>query len=244
MILEIDAGNTSLKWRVVNAMGDVVSRGRHGHSHEYADISKQLDGLNVRSARVSCVAGVQTESNIKQWLDNFGSIKVCIARTLKSFAGLQVAYDNPERLGVDRWLAMLAAWSPGQACCVVDCGSAITVDLVNADGVHLGGYIVPGLKIMRSGLLGETGQIKMEPEAASSSLAPGVNTSQAVNNGILRMAVSFVQSVLDVLDSNGNGWKVVMTGGDMDTINQFISAGVTIECVPELVLDGLSIALG
>jgi type III pantothenate kinase len=243
MILEIDAGNTALKWRVVNVAGEIISRGRQSYSRALADISKDLCGVNIKVARVACVAGRQTEFGIKEWLGGLGVLEVNFARTLSMFSGLKIAYQNPARLGVDRWLAMLAARTEQKACCVIDCGSAITVDFVNTQGSHLGGYIVPGLKTMQSGLLGNTRQIKLDKLESTSALGLGSSTSEGVNNGILRMAVSFLQSVLDDASRKGEGFHVFMTGGDMETVRPFLSSEMPIELVPELVLNGLRIAL-
>lgn len=243
MILEIDAGNTALKWRVISVTGEIVSRGRQSYSRALSDIDRQLFDVNIRMARVACVAGKQTEMSIKDWLGDLGVLDVNFARTLNTFSGLKIAYQNPERLGVDRWLAMLAARTEQKACCVIDCGSAMTVDLVNDQGTHLGGYIVPGLKTMQNGLLGNTRQIKLDNLESSNALGLGSSTSEAVHNGILRMAVSFLQSVLDDVNRKGEEFNILMTGGDMETVRPFLSSDMAIELVPELVLNGLRIAL-
>ena len=72
-------------------------------------------------------------------------------------------YMEPERLGVDRWLAMLAVIEeeqPEVPICVIDCGSAITIDAVNAKGEHVGGLIVPGISMMRNALVKGTSGIR------------------------------------------------------------------------------------
>src|SRR5690606_16101045 len=75
------------------------------------------------------------------------------ATVTASCAGVQNGYVVPEKLGVDRWLALLAAYTTAAGpCCVVDCGTTITVDFVDRTGRHRGGYIVPGLHLMRDAL--------------------------------------------------------------------------------------------
>ncbi|MDP1069535.1 type III pantothenate kinase, partial [Klebsiella pneumoniae] len=77
------------------------------------------------------------------------------------------------RMGVDRWLAMLAAWQRvGQSCWVVDCGSAITLDLLDAEGRHQGGYILPGLRLMQQSLLGNTAEVRVDRDVEHYSVAP------------------------------------------------------------------------
>ena len=242
MILEIDAGNTSLKWRVINDNGDVISRGRKSYREDLSCVISEVEEFNLRIARVSCVAGAEIKNRIKLLLGDFKNLEVYFAKTIKSFSGLQIAYEDPLRLGVDRWLAMLAARSEGRACCVIDCGSAITVDLVDIKGRHLGGYIVPGLQTMSIGLLGEARQIKMDQGVSAASMKWGASTNEAVNNGIFRMSVSFVQSILDEIA--GKDWQIVMTGGDAADIKEYMSTDLPVRCVPELVLDGLVVAFG
>src|SRR5690606_39903500 len=77
----------------------------------------------------------------------------------------------------------------------VDCGSALTIDAVDAGGVHLGGYIVPGMTMLRTSLFRGTAQVRVtDPVAAS--LAPGRSTSAGVENGVLRMSVAFITDVV------------------------------------------------
>ena len=94
-----------------------------------------------------------------------------------------------ESLGVDRWLALLAAHrhAPTEPLMVLDCGSAITLDLLVVGGRHLGGYIVPGLALMRSSLLSETAGVAVEALSSVTS-CPGRDTSTAVGHGLPLMA--------------------------------------------------------
>src|SRR3546814_5490867 len=68
------------------------------------------------------------------------------ARSSAGWHGLRNAYREPERLGVDRWLAMIAAWHTHRgAACIANAGTALTVDVIDAQGQHLGGIIAAGL---------------------------------------------------------------------------------------------------
>ena len=70
-------------------------------------------------------------------------------------------YRDPERLGVDRWLALIAARERSkQPTVIVDAGSACTIDLLDSEGRHLGGYILPGLTAMGEALVRGTHQIQ------------------------------------------------------------------------------------
>src|SRR5690606_38670368 len=157
-------------------------------------------------------------------------------------------YREASRLGVDRWLTLLAAWhhQPGAAV-VVSCGTALTVDLLAGDGEHLGGYIVPGLDTMRSALFAGTSAVKLERLQVPDSLAPGRDTVAAVSRGLIRMAVGLISDAWAELAARGSSPRLWISGGDAELLLGFLdlppgSAAITHR--PNLVLDGLPSALG
>ncbi|WP_156497145.1 type III pantothenate kinase, partial [Alcanivorax sp. HI0083] len=136
----------------------------------------------------------------------------------------------------DRWVAMIEGVQRYGASIIIDCGSALTIDAVDARGVFLGGYIVPGLGMLRGALLRDTSDVHIEPGTAQLQL--GQSTGECVHNGLLRMSVAFVTDVVvelrQVLDDT---CKVLVTGGDApELIGSFAFA---FEHAPDLVLDGL-----
>lgn len=244
MILELDAGNTAIKWRVVSAAGEIQIPAESVMQDRLEGILDRWAKLGIKRARISCVAGKKVSDELEGYLQQELGIEVGVAQTQKIFDGLEISYEDPRRLGVDRWLAMLAARRlSDSSCCVIDCGSAITVDLVRGDGRHRGGYIVPGLALMRRSVLGETQQITMSSDMLDPSVDWGVSTDQAVNFGICRMAVSLIESIANELNRSETRCDIYLTGGDADTINAMLSPQITRVIVPGLVLDGLAIAL-
>lgn len=244
MILELDAGNTSIKWRVVNKEGVVQVAVERVLQEDLDKVAERWAEFGISKARVSCVAGQAVGDVLDGVLNKALGVLPRFAQTQKLFDGLEISYEDPARLGVDRWLAMLAArrLSDG-GCCVIDCGSAITVDVVRVDGVHRGGYIVPGLRLMRRALLGDTKQIKLDSRYVESATRWGVSTDQAVNFGICRMVVSLIESVADELNADERQCDIYLTGGDADVIHSMLRSDLDTVIVPELVLDGLAIAL-
>ena len=119
---------------------------------------------------------------------------------------------------------------------IVDCGSALTIDAVDASGRFLGGYIVPGLGMLRGALLRDTADVHVG--AGDAELGLGKSTGECVHNGLLRMSVAFVTEVVlelqQVLDDTCN---VLITGGDAPAL----LGSFAFDCthVPDLVLDGL-----
>ncbi|MEW5249009.1 type III pantothenate kinase [Microbulbifer sp. 2201CG32-9] len=243
MILEFDLGNSCGKWRQLRA-GAVMARG----SLSYADLHRGLlPGESAlarpRRVRAANVAGAQVAGVLQQVIgDKFG-LPVEFARVEPDCAGVTCAYRDVGRLGVDRWLAVLAAHQryPGPAL-VADCGSALTLDLLGAGGQHLGGYILPGLELMHRALFRDTDAVKVSLDPSPGmSLSPGRDTGEAVNRGLLLMALGAVERSLRLLESQsgGAGPRLWLTGGDAALISSFCEWPYQI--VPDLVLDGLAL---
>jgi type III pantothenate kinase len=237
MILEIDAGNTRIKWRTL-LDGGVRSRG----SLASEGIEKWLYSLGQQQLpdkiRLSCVASKIVVEKITQQVEQWGC-PLIEAKTSQVVAGVSCGYDDPSALGVDRWLAVVAAYQRfKQPCVVVDAGSAITVDLVDREGRHLGGYIVPGLKMMHQALFNGTSKVKVESMGSSFSLEPGRSTEQAVTQGSLVMVQSMVKSAVNRLRENNKSVQVVVTGGDGRDLMAVLDNLACFDA--ELVLDGLT----
>lgn len=158
-------------------------------------------------------------------------------RTPVEGRGVRCAYADPARLGVDRWLAVVAAFvETGGPAIVFDCGTAITVDAVRADGEHLGGLIMPGIGLMRRALYGSAANIPDEGEGDVGLLAR--DTRSAVSGGTLYAAVAFMQHVAAELRGHlGGQTKVLLTGGDAERLRPLLSPDF--EWRPRLVLDGM-----
>ena len=246
MILEIDAGNTAIKWRVINRDGAVVLAAKRLLLAQIVELKKAIIGLEIENARIACVAGEDVRDELSCWVKEGWGVTPGIARTQKSFAGLTVSYSDPQRLGVDRWLAMLAAHKDcGKAVCVIDCGSAITADFVTTDGLHQGGYIVPGLRLMKKAVLGDTRQISMTGGQLENRIHWGKSTDEAVSFGIFRMAVKFLESIFTEIKQSDTNCRVYITGGDADQIKPMLRVVEDLDIVwsADLVFDGLAVAL-
>lgn len=158
-------------------------------------------------------------------------------RATASACGVRCAYADPSRLGVDRWLAVVAAFIEARGSAIVfDCGTAITVDAVRADGEHLGGLIIPGIALMRRALYGSTANIPDEGDGDVGLLAR--DTRSAVSGGSVYAAVAFMQHVAAELRTHiGEKTRVLLTGGDAERLRPLLSPDF--EWRPRLVLDGM-----
>ena len=117
---------------------------------------------------------------------------------------------------------------------MVDAGSAVTIDIVDADGLHLGGYIVPGLGLMHRALWEGTDQIKVELKQGVNIANPGVSTDEAVDKGCVLMLVALIESMVERYQC-----LTVVTGGDGMLLLEQLA--VDAEYLPDLVLDGLAV---
>ncbi len=244
--LEIDAGNTRLKWRVLEYSNQQVQKLKSGSvlapelttalPGSFEEQLSELKSSNIEKIKVSNVRGDNFENSLSLFCQNTFSLKVNYAVVSAECAGIKNAYKNVETLGVDRWLAMLAAYrSANSGVCIVDCGSAITVDLIDTSGQHEGGFIVPGLQLMQRSLGEHTANLNYAPQSTL-NIEPGKNTAVAINHGVLMMALGMLEKINQFWGSN-KSWY--LTGGDARILAPFIKWQYKIN--PDLVMDGLEI---
>lgn len=238
MILELDIGNSRIKWRTLAAQGQPVARGHLSRRDLPGAVSwgELLPVQGVRRMRVSNVAGPEVAAHLDRWARDVLGIVPEYARATACIAGVTSGYREPEKLGVDRWLALLAAWHElGRACVIVDAGTAVTVDVLDDVGTHQGGYIVPGLRLMLDALLSGTSGVRLGAGPVA-SLAAGTCTSDAVLHGCTAMTVALIERT-----RSGSELPLVLTGGDAELLAPWLAAPSLLR--PELVLDGLRLAL-
>ena len=137
MLLEIDYGNTRLKWRLLESKGSkVISRGAVLCFEQLVIELEKIKPLALLFCRICSVRSHKESEQLITLLERRFSIPVQVAYSQHEFAGVTSGYEDATRLGVDRWLAMIAAYHKVQgACVVIDCGTAITVDCLNADEI-------------------------------------------------------------------------------------------------------------
>ena len=246
MILELDIGNSRIKWRLLESpKSGVLSKGRVSNLNELK--ARFVNQHSITKVRIANVREDYFLTELIGWVDQQWSVGADVAQVVRNCNGLKVGYEDLTRLGVDRWLAMLAAYEDSQtACMVVDCGTALTLDKIDATGQHLGGYIVPGVQLLPKALVNNTG-ISLSDFDPKHSLELGNSTDAAVYNGALFMLIAFIEKAITqevTPKQDAAGYTVYLTGGDADLICQFLAPiKMNIKVIPGLVFDGLSIAL-
>jgi len=245
MILELDCGNSFIKWRVLEANArKVVGEGVVDSDLALLESLRALKGLALRFCRMVSVRTAEETGELTDLLrESFKISAVCAAPT-REMSGVRNGYEEFERLGLDRWLAMLGGFHlAGGACLVLDFGTAVTADFVAGNGEHLGGFICPGMPLMRNQLRTHTRKIRygdLAAERALESLVPGRTTVEAVERGCLLMLQGFVLTQLELARSYwGDDFVVFLTGGDAVLVSGIVPEA---RVVPDLVFVGLAMA--
>ena len=236
-ILDLDMGNSRIKWRLSTGQSGVSRNDALGKFFE--NDFGVLDRI-----RVSCVSNEKIQKQVVSFLAEKYLCKPEIAISKSFCSGLRNNYENPKFLGVDRWLACLSAWnvSNRKAVLIIDAGSALTIDTMNDQSECLGGFISPGLEMMQKALVGNTGKIDCDIDARfyAGDRLP-TNTQEAVQGGACLAVLAVVERAVRIFLQQWPAGHICFTGGTGMALAQAI--GMTEAYYPELVLDGLAIAL-
>lgn len=238
MTLELDLGNTRIKWRTIDRGSDALDGGAF-LVEEKQSLGNVLGLVNAADkVRLASVRDMNMEIEICRACRE-RNIEFFSARTQSQCAGVINGYSDPSKMGVDRWLAMVAGYNfKKSACCVVDCGSAITVDIINDHGKHQGGYIVPGFGILKMALFQSTERVHFSLNEQLNACSPGCDTQQAVSHGSLSMVVSWLNSLYSQLRNDyGESSYLYLTGGDAGIVARHLGGEILHR--PDLVMEGL-----
>ena len=245
LVLEllVDIGNTNLKWTrrgAGPAPGLEPMRVLRHHGGLPLDLLAAWEGLErPLRARVACVGAPQVADGLSRLCRAYWGQEPEFVHPRPVWRGLTVAYADPGRLGVDRWLALLAARQLlDRPVLILDAGTAITYDLLLADGRHLGGLILPGIETMRQALLANTQIPRVEPEEIADCWATDTATAIAVAS--LDAPVALAERLLRQLATVAGTEPVLLTtGGDAERLLARLQSSA--RHVPDLVLQGLAL---
>ncbi len=244
-ILDIDAGNTRLKWRLLNEKGDVILSGfDHYKPHYKAVVCRVVDKLPFWPARcrLCCVHTDEATHELASALKNCLELDVESLSSCLNISECELRDTDPKALGADRWLGLLAGRKlcPDKAFMVVDAGTALTLDLCDTKGAYLGGYIVPGSHVHFSGLAEGAQRLgKHCPKRlADGERCPSKSAKGALENGFVTMAASLIEAEYERLKHDV---QVILSGGDGAFLAHHLKIPSTYK--PDLVLEGLGMAL-
>ncbi len=238
MIILIDFGNTYCKWVQI-----VDGYWQHVHSFAYDrtdQINTCLQHLPIDEAAQIHIVSVLGAEFDKQLAKAINKPEVVYFHRVQLLAhGIQLGYSEPASYGVDRYAALVAAHQhfSGHKI-IVDCGTAITLDVLQTNGEHLGGIIVPGVDIMCESLQTRASGIVLKEASAKVSVFAD-NTADAIHSGaVLTTSYGLQGMIKDIKRSLGRA-TLILTGGGRNKILGFDSPGTISR--PHLVLEGLFI---
>ncbi len=244
--LLIDIGNSRIKWAWLEGerLGKAQAAGYAGWRAR--DFARRVIGSRRDADRilVANVAADAVSDALAAGARLAGAPAPERVTTRRHACGVTVGYIDPWRLGIDRLLAMIGAHRrfPRRPVCAVAVGTAMTVDLVGAEGRHWGGAIIPAPSLMTASLLDGTSGIRRRVQGGAGGRGPalfGRSTKAAVEQGALFAAAATVdRAVSEARDLVGRKPHVVLTGGGAQALRPLIRSAHVL--VPDLVLEGLA----
>ncbi len=240
MKLLVDIGNSRVKW----ACSEHHSLSAHGSFAYTTDSMPDRLAQHWRSLAkpqqvyLASVADDEVVQGINAFMWRSWSLQGRAVVPEKECRGLKVAYEDVAAMGVDRWLAMLAAWSRFKApLCIIDCGTAVTVDIIMQEGEHIGGFILPGYALMSQVLRQKTQRIN-SAERVRSVLEPGRSTQACIANGYALALIALLERCIREMHTEGQAdLLLVITGGGAGRILPLLPDDHI--HAPHLVLEGL-----
>ena len=246
--LLIDAGNTQLKLRLCDGLKLAATT----HALDHADraqlqtLLQEHAGLDVY---VSCVTRPAIRAQLQAALEQAQchSSKHSHSKTQRPShwpispavgLGITSSYQQPHKWGVDRWLALAAAYAEQQsACCVIDIGTATTVDICDAQGQHLGGLISPGPLALAQALVQQTALPRAD-EQAPQHLGLAHDTEPALQLGALHTACGLIERAYTLAKRLAACEQVILTGGGASRLAGYLD--IPLQQNPDLVFQGLA----
>ena len=240
-LLVIDLGNTRLKW------GWHDSNGLHVGEplvHKNADLDAWLTknwSFPAAPERVlmTSVAGETLAGQLITFIQRQWHVIPERIYSTAQLGTLKNAYTKPEQLGSDRWVAMFEAYnSVKKNVCVIDCGTAVTIDAIDKSGQHLGGMIMPGFDAMLATLTAST-QLSTANIEIPTEFAMATDTQAAIVTGVSQSIGNLAARTLDWLQQRtGEPAACFVTGGDGARLSALLEHEHIVEA--DLVLKGLA----
>lgn len=239
MILLLDIGNTRIKWGWLQE-GMFRSGGGIAHGRDPAQVLADW-AATPRPQRVLAVsvANQQLNDAAADWIKRHWNLDVELVHASAVAGGVRNSYANPGQLGADRWVAAIGAYALSRtAVCVVDCGSALTMDAVDAEGQHRGGLIAPGWQLMRESL--HRGTARLPLAGADAVQLFSTDTDSAIASGTLLGAAAIVDQLAGRMAAElGGAAALWLTGGGAPALLPYLTLKFRHE--PDLVLQGLAV---
>ena len=183
MKLLVDIGNSRVKWATLDGgrLGEQQAACHAGWTQQ--DWHRSLFAMpGIEEVFVASVSEAPSAALDAAAAEATGHRAIFVTTGVEA-AGVRNAYREPRLLGVDRWLAVIAAHATIDGdCCIADVGTAATFDAVTASGEHLGGFIVPGPGLMVRSLHGGTADLAGHSAASREAAAHRSRTTRVTRS--------------------------------------------------------------
>jgi len=226
MNLLVDIGNSNFKWCFSD---DEEINNIQGFQYTQESIISSLNTILLNEIKLTelkgiytcCVAGATIKSIFSDWVNTTLLRPLIYFESSNKESAVTNAYSDASNLGNDRWLSLVYAHHLYQSdVCIIDCGTAITIDVILKCGQHEGGLIAPGYISQIKALELKTNIINNQKfvNQKNSSLLQN-NTHQCIEQGCRVMSLGFIKDVVKQLEYQyGDTLKVVITGGDSESL--------------------------
>jgi type III pantothenate kinase len=232
----VDIGNSRTKYQLAEHKGssDRITVNNTTIDEQWLD----LHWSNAESITIASVKGGELSKRIKQWAVK-KQIPIQFIATEKERFGITNCYHIPERLGVDRWLSLIGGSFvyPNKGLVIVDAGTATTLDVLDKDGNHQGGWILSGIDIMLDQIGKNTSKVKYSINDEPSTLF-GQSTSDCVNNAAWAATVGMINLGISKASNEYSIDCCILLGGNAQKLSSLITFPNVI-VNEELIFEGL-----
>ena len=246
--LLVDIGNTRIKWALLQGGRLGRQRALAYEGWTAADFGRRVFATTaaVRRVIVSSVAGPRIETDLRSAVRSRLHCPIEFVRSARRRAGVVTRYREPWRLGVDRFVSAIAAHQLARerAACIISAGTAVTVDIVDRRGVHLGGLILPGPQLMVRSLLEQTNGIQRRARGGAGRLELFArSTRAAIEQGAMyAVAAAADRAIEEARQRLRSAPLVLLSGGAAPDLRRYLRS--VHRNVPDLVLRGVALYAG
>lgn len=227
----LDIGNSRVKYALIT-------------EYDIVDWGNLADDAHLRRLLEKCkavyIASVGQTTRLAQVIEiiSLSRRPYQLLHTSAKAFNLTCAYAEPAKLGLDRWLVMLGArrHTACKAFAVMDFGTAITCDFVDQNGQHQGGWICPGIHLMRQSLRQNTAQVTINQKHWYTG-SIGMDTEECVDSGCLTLAKGIINRAKLWLKDNSSDYEIFVCGGDSEQFLPDFESEV--RHIPELIFYGM-----
>ena len=213
LYLLFDVGNTRLKWAAIESTQQPSDRQKKLWAYSGSINSKSLTSPDHRAELAdyiaktlpkpdaiafTCVAGKEAVENLQSLFPQWNDVSWKQLKGDSQYNGVRSLYQDPSKLGADRWAAVIGARALSNAnTLIINAGTATTIDLLGANGVHYGGWILPGLELMQKSLESNTAQLPLAVRDEASN-GFGLSTNNAIISGCDAAQIGAIQYAIQL----------------------------------------------